>query len=172
MAIGVADNLAKFEWENEIPFNEDIVKKTIHAMIGEENPKVLGLLNYNTNNTKWGVSSLNPESNDVFGSYGFGQVNSAFAITVKKVSEETTDLKIVVSSRQGGWLSGNQAFLQSECEKFNKALVYYLQHQDEVNAWETTVKPNSISSAKKSGCAVFIPLFLIGGAGLLSIVLF
>ena len=51
--IGLADNLAKFEWENDIPFKESTVKKTISAMIGEEKPSVLGLLNYNTKKVKW-----------------------------------------------------------------------------------------------------------------------
>ena len=128
--IGLADNLAKFEWENEIPFRESMVKKTISAMIGEDK-MVLGLLNYNTKGQKWGINCVQPEKNDVFGSYGFKQINSSFAITVKKQTEDSTSLKITVSSVQGGWVSGNIAYLQSECEKFNKALAYYLEHQEE-----------------------------------------
>lgn len=169
--IGLTDNLAKFEWENDIPFKESTVKKTISAMIGEEKPSVLGLLNYNTKKVKWDLTCVQPEKNDIFGSYGFKQVNSSFAITVKKQTEDSTSLKIIVSAVQGGWLSGNIAYLQSECDKFNKALAYYLEHQDEVDEWNTCFKPKSLEDAQKSGCAVFIPLLLIGGGSLLSILI-
>ena len=65
--MGLANNLNKFEWENEIPFSEEQVKKTLHAMVGEGS-KVSGLLN---KNKQWGLTCVNSESNDTFGSYSF-----------------------------------------------------------------------------------------------------
>lgn len=168
--MGNVDNLAKFEWENEIPFPVAQVKKTIHAMIGEE-PMILGLLSYNTEKKKWDLNSLNPSINEAFGSYGFGQVNSSFSITVKEVSENSTNLKITVSARRGG-LYGNQPYLQSECDKFNKALGYYLEHQDQVDKWHNEFRPAKIeenNNSSKSGCMVVLPLII--GAGSLALYL-
>lgn len=156
--MGLANNLAKFEWENEIPFKEEQVKKTIHAMIGEQKPRVLGLLNWGN----WGLKCVLPENNDVFGTYSFAQINSIFSITTKKISEISTHLKIVVSSREGSPLSGDIPFLQSECEKFNKALAFYLENANEVEKWNSESKPSQLEAAKNSGCAIFIPIIFVG----------
>ena len=159
-------NLIKYEWSNDIPFNIDKVKNTLHAMLGEDKPSmVLGLLSHNKQKNKWDLNCLNPDCNETFGSYAFGQVNSSFSITVTKTDENTTKLSIDVMNRQGGMYS-NQAYLQSECNKFNKALGYYLEHQDEVEDWYTNIKPNSIQQNANNGCALFIPLIIGAGSGL------
>ena len=160
--MGFADNLAKFEWENEIPFADTIVKNTIHAMIGEEKPMVLGLLDYNKKKQKWGLNCVHPESNEIFGTYSFGQVNSSFSITLKRLSDESTNMKITVSARQGGPLNGNLSYLQAECEKFNKALAYYLENQNEINDWNTNFKPQQLEKVQNSGCVILIPLIISG----------
>lgn len=159
------DNLAKFEWENEIPFPVAQVKKSIHAMIGEETPnKVLGLLMYNPEKMKWDLNCVGPVINEAFGSYSFGQVNSSISITVKEVSEKTTYLKITVSARRGG-MYGNQSYLQGECDRFNKALGYYLKHEDQIDRWHNEFKPSQISenASSNSGCMVIVPLIVGGG---------
>ena len=169
-------NLAKFEWENEIPFSIDVVSKTLHAVIGEgteprNNDYVLGLLNYNKEDKKWNINSLNRVHNDAFGTHSFGQVNSSFSITIKKVGEESTNMKIVVSARQGNYVGGgNQSYLQAECDKFINALSYYLEHQDIVTDWHDNFKPQSIESNANSGgtgCVLFIP-FVIGVGGVIT----
>lgn len=162
--MGTHDELAKFHFDNTIPFKEDVVKRTIKAMIGQDRPEsVLGLLNYNTTKTKWGVFPTIPSSNDTFGSYSFGQVKSSFAITVKKEDENSTHIAIDVSVRPGLATNG-VPYLQSECDKFTKALAYYLEHQDEVDVWERDFKPKQLEMASKSGCSVFISLIIGGGA--------
>ena len=167
-------NLAKFEWENEIPFPIDVVNKTLHAVLGEgEEPRqkdfVLGLLSFNKEDRKWGINSVSPTHNDTFGTHGFGQVNSSFSITVKSIDEKTTNLKIIVSARQGNFIGGgNQAYLQAECEKFINAMSYYLEHQDIVEDWHDNFKPHSLEKNVQNnnkGCATFLILPLLIGAG-------
>lgn len=167
-------NLAKFEWDNDIPFSIDVVNKTLHAMLGEgEAPRdkdfVLGLLRYNKENRKWSLNSINPNHNDTFGTHSFQQVNSGFSITVKAISETSTNMKIVVSARQYNFIGGgNQLYLQAECEKFINALSYYLEHQDIVTDWDEIFKPQSLkenAEAKGKGCALFLFLPLIIGIG-------
>ncbi len=87
------NNIAKFEWGNEIPFSIDTVNMTLHAIIGEgEDPgskdHVLCLLSFNKKNRKWDINTLYPNHNDMFGIHGFGQVNSVFSITVKSIDEK------------------------------------------------------------------------------------
>ena len=156
------DNLAKFEWENEIPFPIEKVKKSIHAMIGE--PDILGLINYNPKNNKWHLNSIDPIINASFGSYSFGQANSSVSATVKEVDEKTTNLKVTVSARRGG-LYGNQPYLQTECDRFNKALSYYLEHEDEVEVWHNEFKPSkkAANNSPKSGCMLIMPIIMAGG---------
>jgi hypothetical protein len=172
-------NLAKFEWENDIPFSVEVVNKTLHATLGEGGPGkpdfVLGFLNYNNENKKWGINSVDPTHNDTFGTHGFGQVNSSFSITVKSVNEKTTNMKIIVSARQGNFIGGgNQAYLQDECQKFITALSYYLEHQDMVDNWVENYKPQTLAKnaqqKNNKGCALFIPFF-IGVGGLATYVL-
>ena len=157
------DNLAKFEWENEIPYPVAQVKKTIHAMIGEwDTNKVLGLLVSNTKKMKWDLNAPSSSINEAFGSYSLGQVNSSMSITVKEISEKATNMKITVSARRGG-LYGNQSYLQGECDRFIKALGYYLEHEDEVDEWHNVSRPKQMADMSKSGCMVVIPLLIGGG---------
>ena len=72
--MGLANNLNKFEWENEIPFSDVQVKSTLHAMIGES-MMIPGLINIDSDRLRWNLNCVNPENNDTFGSYSFGQVN-------------------------------------------------------------------------------------------------
>ena len=137
--MGLANNLNKFEWENEIPFAEEQVKRTLHAMIGE-GLNVSGLL---SQEKKWDLTCVNSESNDTFGSYSFGQVNSIFSITTKKASENSSHLHITISERQGAFITGNQAYLQSECNKFIKALTYYLENTNPITWWYNDWKPRA-----------------------------
>ena len=164
-------NLGKFEWENEVPFSIDVINKTLHAVIGEgEEPRnkdyVMGLL---VNNRKWGLNSVYPKHNDVFGTHSFGQVNSSFSITVKATGDNSTSMKIVVSGRQGNFIGGaNQAYLQAECEKFIDALTYYLEHQEPIKYWHETYKPQTLqkkAQANNKGCAMSLLLPIVIGAG-------
>ena len=174
-------NLAKFEWENEIPYSKDVVNRTLHAVIGEGEETrdldyVLGFLSYNKENRKWGINSLLRKHNDAFGTHSFGQVNSAFSITVKAINENSTDLKIVVSARQGNFIGGgNIAYLQGECDKFIDALSYYLERQDLVKDWEENFKPQTLANnakVKGKGCAMllFVP-FILGLGGFITYLL-
>jgi len=167
-----SNNLAKFEWENEIPFKTDVVNRTLHALLGEgERPgkpdHVLSLISYNTEGKKWGLNCTGPEHNDAFGTHSFGQVNSSFSIQVKAVGDNT-QMKITVSAREGNFYGGsNQSYLQAECDKFIKALSYYLDNQNLVDEWHNVTKPQSIEANKNaanSGCMVIIPLFMGAGA--------
>lgn len=167
-------NLAKYEWENEIPYPKDEVNRTLHAVIGEGEETggldyVLGFLDYNKENRKWGLNSLLRNHNDAFGTHSFGQVNSSFSITVKAINDNSTVLKIVVSARQGNFIGGgNIAYLQGECEKFIKALSYYLERQDVVKDWEENIKPQMLAKnaqVKGKGCAMILLLPLILGLG-------
>ncbi len=166
--MGLANNLNKFEWENEIPFQVDQVKNALHAMIGE-GMNIPGLLGLDADSLHWDLNCVNPENNDTFGSYSFGQVNSQFSITTKKVDENSSILKILVSERQGAFITGNQAYLQSECDKFIKALTFYLEHKDVVENWHKVLKPkweteaqNSSSSGNSSkGCIISIVVSVI-----------
>ena len=155
------DNLAKFEWENEIPFPVAQVKKTIHAMIGDyDNKHALGLLIFNKKNMEWDLTACDSSNNDAFGSYSFKQFTSIISVTVKEVSEKSTNMKITVSATYGG----NQRNLQDKCDKFNKALGYYLEHQDEVDEWHKEL-PQKIEEYKNAkGCMVILPLIIGGGS--------
>lgn len=172
--MGLANNLNKFEWDNEIPFSEEQLKRTLHAMIGESS-MVSGLLNTDTNDKKWNLTCVNPESNDTFGTYSFGQINTTFSITIKKNGENNSNLHITISERQGAFITGNQAYLQSECNNFIKALTYYVENQSAVDYWYSTIKPQKEQIATQTanqpilskGCIVAIVLFvIIGGIGL------
>lgn len=165
--MGLANNLNKFEWENEIPFPETLLKRTVHAMIGEP-VMIYGLIKLNE---KWNLNCVNPENNDTFGSYSFGQVNSTFSVTVKKVDEQNSNLKVLVAERQGAFITGNQAYLQSECDKFIKALSYYLEHPNEVENWYAVKKPELEKEAKEAaksapGCGAITLIIIIGGTAL------
>ena len=173
--MGLANNLNKFEWENEIPFAEEQVKRTLHALLGEEGGVSGILMMDSVNEKKWNLNCVNPECNDTFGSYSFGQVNSAFSITIKRVNETTSNLRIVVSERQGAFITGNQAYLQTECNKFIKSLTYHLENPNLVDYWHNVTKPqreevakqvaNASSSSK--GCILSVILLIIlGGVGL------
>ena len=164
--MGYANNLNKFEWENEIPFSEEQVKRTLHAMIGE-GINLSGLL---SQEKKWDLTCVNAECNDTFGSYSFGQVNSSFSITIKKVGENSSHLHITISERQGAFITGNQAYLQSECNKLIKALTYYLENTNPVKWWYDVWKPESEKkytqatgkTAKSSvGCNILLIAFII-----------
>lgn len=137
--MGLANNLTRYEWENDVPFALDQLKSTLHAMIGTES--TAGLITLDENKHHWKLTCVYPESNDTFGSYTFGQVNTIFTITVKEVDADTSHLTIKVGQRQAAIYSGNQAYLQSECNSFIKALTYYLSHPQEVESWHQ-VKPN------------------------------
>jgi hypothetical protein len=164
--MGLANNLNKFEWENEIPFSEEQVKKTLHAMVGEGS-KVSGLLN---KNKQWGLTCVNSESNDTFGSYSFGQINSVFSITIKKVNENNSHLHITISERQGAFITGNQAYLQSECNNFIKALTFYLEDSNSITWWydiwkpqckKVTIETTKLSKKKSKGFNILINSFII-----------
>lgn len=170
--MGLANNLNKFEWENEIPFSDVQVKSTLHAMIGES-MMIPGLINIDSDRLRWNLNCVNPENNDTFGSYSFGQVNSKFSVTIKKINENTVNLKITIIERQGAFITGNQAYLQSECDKFIKVLTYYLQHQDAVDNWHKALKPRYAQEAVEKplriskGCIIAIVIFvIISGMGL------
>lgn len=158
-------NIAKFEWENEIPFSADVVKRTIQALIGESaesNRMIRGLLDKNPTNQKWGLNSVNPESNITFGTFTLNQVNSKFSITVAP-SGENSHIKITVTGRTGSAYT-SPSYYQGECDKFTKALAYYLGHQDEVDYYYNESKPQQteyINDSSNSGCMVVLPF--IGG---------
>ena len=165
--MGLANNLNRFEWENEIPFSDAQIKRTLHAMIGEP-VMIYGLLRLDT---KWDLNCVNPENNDTFGSYSFGQVNSKFSITVKKVDENNSNLKITIVERQGAFITGNQAYLQSECDKFIKALTYYLEHPDIVDNWHEIKKPELEKAANEvakssPGCGTIAVVTIVLGVAL------
>ena len=171
-------NPTKIEWENEIPYSVVVLNRTLHAMLGEgEEPSnkdfVLGLLNFNKENRKWGITSVIPKHNDTFGSHSFGQVNSSISITVKAIDEKKTSLKIVTSARQGDFIGAcNQSYLQDECEKFITALSYYLEHSELVIDWEENYKPQVLannSQDRKKGCAMFLYIPLVVGASGLNV---
>lgn len=167
--MGLANNLNKFEWENEIPFSQEQLKKTVHAMIGES-IRIQGLLERDSSRLNWDLNCVNPENNDTFGSYGFGQINSQFSITIKKIDENSSGLKILVTERQGAFITGNQAYLQSECTKFIKALTYYLEHPDIVDNWFTNAKLKAEqigSNGTGNGCMVTLIVLIGAGVGLL-----
>jgi hypothetical protein len=173
--MGLANNLNKFEWENEIPFSEEQVKRTLHALVGEEKG-VSGLLMIDSAGSKqWDLTCVNPECNDIFGSYGFGQVNSIFSITVKKVDENRSCLHITTAERQGAFITGNQAYLQSECNKFIKALTYHLENPNIIEHWYNVIKPqreqintqNSNKYSSSNGCIISLIIFVIvAGVGI------
>ena len=173
--MGLANNLNKFEWENEIPFSDAKVKNTLHALIGDSNT-VHGLLVQDSDKLGWDLNCLNPEVNDTFGSYSFGQINSQFSVTVKKVDENNSHLRITISERQGAFISGNQAYLQAECDKFIKALTFYLEHQDTIEQWHNVIKPQRESAASEaansssSGCVYIALLTIIIGVVLYFVV--
>lgn len=165
--MGLANNLNKFEWENEIPFPYEKVKNSLHAMIGES-MNIPGLLRLDADSLHWDLNCVNPENNDAFGSYSFGQVNTKFSVTTKKVDGNSSNLKILVSERQGAFITGNQAYLQSECDKFIKALTFYLEHEDVVDNWYKVLKPkweteaqNAASSSSSNGCIISIVVGVI-----------
>ncbi len=160
------DNLAHIEWENDIPFALELVKRTIHAMIGE-GKFISGLVVENPAQTKWGLNSVDPEMNEAFGSYVMNQVNSKFSITVNG-DENKTHIKIIVSARAGS-AYGSPAYFQSECDKFTKALAYYLEHPEDVDCWYNEIKPKYEKyqqNSSNSGCMVFLPL-IVGTGGYL-----
>ena len=143
--MGLADNLTKYDWENDVPFALNQLKTTLHAMIGTES--TAGLITLDENKHHWKLTCVYPEVNDTFGSYTFGQVNTIFTITVNDVDEDTSHLSIKVGQRQAAIYSGNQAYLQAECNSFIKALTYYLEHPKEVEDWHQA-KPNSLAQAQ------------------------
>ena len=161
-----ADKLSKIEWENEIPFPIAQVKKTIKAMIGEDNPNiVLGLIMDNPEGINWNLNCADSIIiSNPFGLYSFGQGTSTITLVVKKVTVSSTNVKVVVSTNKGG-LYDNQQFLQGEYEKFNKAFGYYLEHEDQVDKWYNELKPKQLAEkngSSGSGCLVFLPLILSG----------
>ena len=171
--MGLANNLNRFEWENEIPFSTEQVKRTLHAMIGES-MTVNGLLTLDADKLHWDLNCVNPENNDTFGSYSFGQINSKFSITVKSVDENNSGLRITVVERQGAFITGNQAYLQSECDKFIKAFSFYLEHPDVVDNWYNVIKPHLDEVEKKAteaansgpGCGTIATIIVVLGVGL------
>lgn len=161
--MGLANNLTRYEWENDVPFALDQLKRTLHAMVGTES--TAGLITLDENKHHWKLTCVYPESNDTFGSYTFGQVNTIFTITVKEVDADTSHLTIKVGQRQAAIYSGNQAYLQSECNCFIKALTYYLEHPEEVENWHQ-VKPQleatSQPSKNTNGWYILFYLVLLG----------
>ena len=149
--MGLADNLTRYEWENDVPFTLNQLKSTLHAMVGTES--TAGLITIDNDKYNWDLNCVYPESNDTFGSYTFGQINTIFTITVKEVDEDTSNMSIKVGQRQAAIYSGNQAYLQQECNSFIKALTYYLEHPEEVENWhkvKTESKDESKPNKKKS----------------------
>lgn len=171
--MGLANNLNKFEWENEIPFSIDQVKRTLHAMIGES-MSVSGLLNLDSEKLHWDLNCVDPENNDTFGSYSFGQINSKFSITTKGINENNSNLKITVVERQGAFITGNQAYLQSECDKFIKAFTFYLEHPETIDNWYNVTKQHLEEVDKKAaeaansgiGCGAITFFMIICGIAL------
>ncbi len=171
--MGLANNLNRFEWENDIPFSNEQVKKTLHAMIGES-MFVSGLLTLDADKFHWDLNCVDPENNDTFGSYSFGQINSKFSITVKSVDENNSGLRITVVERQGAFITGNQAYLQSECDKFIKALTFYLEHPNIVDNWYNAPKTNvnevgnnAVEVANSNhGCGTIATIIIVLGVGL------
>lgn len=161
--MGLANNLTRYEWENDVPFALDQLKRTLHAMVGTES--IAGLITLDEDKHNWKLTCVYPESNDTFGSYTFGQVNTIFTITVKEVNEDTSHLSIKVGQRQAAFYSGNQAYLQEECNRFIKALTYYLEHPEEVENWHQ-VKPQSEATSQPSkntnGWYILFYLVLLG----------
>lgn len=149
--MGLADNLTKYEWENDVPFALNQLKSTLHAMIGSDAKN--GLITIDDNKHHWNLTCVYPESNDTFGSYTFGQVNTIFTITVKEVDADTSHLSIQVGQRQAAIYSGNQAYLQSECNSFIKALTYYLEHPQEVADWHQA-QPAALPSSSHTNTSI------------------
>ena len=161
--MGLANNLTRYEWENDVPFTLNQLKSTLHAMIGTDSTS--GLITTDNDKYNWQLTCVYPEANDTFGSYTFGQVNTIFTITVKEVDEDTSNMAIKVGQRQAAIYSGNQAYLQQECNRFIKALTYYLEHPQEVENWhkntpksDTESKPNT---KKTNDSAWYILLYII-----------
>lgn len=161
--MGLANNLTRYEWENDVPFALDQLKRTLHAMVGTES--IAGLITLDEDKHNWKLTCVYPESNDTFGSYTFGQVNTIFTITVKEVDEDTSHLSIKVGQRQAAFYSGNQAYLQEECNRFIKALTYYLEHPEEVENWhqeKTQSEATSQPSKNTNGWYILFYLVLLG----------
>ena len=164
--MGLANNLTRYDWENDVPFSLNQLKSTLHAMVGTDS--AVGLITLDEDKYNWKLSCVYPESNDTFGSYTFGQVNTIFTITVKEVNEDTSNLSIKVGQRQAAIYSGNQAYLQEECNRFIKALTYYLEHPEEVDKWHSNkpkITPESKPSTKETtsnGWYILIYIIIFG----------
>lgn len=159
-------NLTTYDWNNEIPFSAESVKKTIHALIGE-GKMVLGLLSYNKEGKKWDITPLEPTSNDIMGSYTFAQMNSTFSITVKAVDDTKCQLSINMGTPRGSWLQGNVAYLQEECNKFINSMTYYLQNPNLVDEWFANAKEKKekeTQGGKKGGCLSVIVILIVVSA--------
>ena len=80
------DTTKNYQYENELSFNIEDVKTAIKSILETYKTRFL---------------HSEKDLNDVFGTYNFGEVKCGYLVTLQKIDDNTTKIKMTCSSRTG-----------------------------------------------------------------------
>lgn len=139
-------NGISYVWSNEIPFPIEIVKRTLHALIGHNRGKSssIGLIKKNISSNDFLPSRT--YSNDTLAYYSFslGLGNAlldasmaVYGIFVRPINEQSCSLTINVYGTAVNSKVIDVTSQQDYCDNFISILTDYLSRQDLVEEWYT-----------------------------------
>lgn len=136
------DTTKSYQYENDLSFNIEDVKTALKSIL-------------ETNKTRFLHSEK--DLNDVFGTYNFGEVKCGYLITLQKIDDNTTKIKMTCSSRTG--FEVGMASLEAYAAEFLNILSAKLTGATD-EEMETVVNENNSDStnANISGCLGIISI--------------
>ena len=136
------DTTKNYQYENELSFNIEDVKTAIKSILETYKTRFL---------------HSEKDLNDVFGTYNFGEVKCGYLVTLQKIDDNTTKIKMTCSSRTG--FEVGMASLEGYTAEFLNILSAKLTGSTD-EEMETVVNENNSDSANAniSGCLSIISI--------------
>ena len=136
------DTTKNYQYENELSFNIEDVKTALKSIL-------------ETNKTRFLHSDK--DLNDAFCTYKFGEVKCGYLVTLQKINDDTTKIKMTCTSRTG--FEVGMASLEAYTAEFLNILGTKLSGASD-EEMETVVNENNSDStnASVSGCLSIISI--------------